>query len=61
MNGSAPVFRRAFLRRAVLATLLPLLPSPLLAGEPTTVILRLQGSNTINANLGPRLVAALLA
>ena len=61
MNSSAPVFRRVFLRRAVLATLLPLLPSPLLASESMTILLRLQGSNTINARLGPRLVAALLA
>jgi len=61
MNCSAPVFRRTLLRRAVLVTLLPLLPVPLLASEPTPILLRLQGSNTINAGLGPRLVAGLLA
>lgn len=61
MNCSAPVSRRALLRRAALATLLPLLPLPLLANDAPTTLLRLQGSNTINARLGPRLVAALLA
>lgn len=61
MSCSAPVVRRAPLRRAVLTLLLPLLSAPLLASEPAPLLLRLQGSNTVNAQLGPRLVAALLA
>ncbi|MDR6353839.1 phosphate transport system substrate-binding protein [Pseudomonas psychrotolerans] len=60
MNCSAPVIRRVFLRRAVL-TLLPLIAPALLAAESGTTLLRLQGSNTVNADLGPRLVAGLLA
>ncbi|ALZ84768.1 hypothetical protein APT59_11385 [Pseudomonas oryzihabitans] len=61
MNRSAPVFRRLFLQSTVLMLLFPLLPLSLLASQPATTLLRLQGSNTINARLGPRLVAALLA
>lgn len=60
MNCSAPVIRRVFLRRAVL-TLLPLIAPALFAAEPGTTLLRLQGSNTVNADLGPRLVSGLLA
>lgn len=62
MNCSAPVFRRTLLRRAVLTLLLlPLASSATFAAETDTPLLRLQGSNTVNARLGPRLVAGLLA
>lgn len=61
MTCSTLVVRRALLRRAVFTLFLALLSAPLLASESATPLLRLQGSNTVNAQLGPRLVAALLA
>jgi len=60
MNSSTPVVRRALLRRAVLLLLLLLAAPSLPAAEGETTLLRLQGSNTVNADLGPRLVAGLL-
>ncbi|MEH3023926.1 MAG: substrate-binding domain-containing protein [Pseudomonas oryzihabitans] len=61
MNRFAPVFRRTPLRRAVLILLLsPLAPAAVAAAEGDAPVLRLQGSNTVNAGLGPRLVAGLL-
>lgn len=61
MICSIPVVRRAVVWRAMLALLLPLAMSSLFAAESETTLLRLQGSNTVNADLGPRLVAGLLA
>ena len=62
MNCSAPVFRRALVRRAVLAlSLLSLAATTTLAAATDQTLLRLQGSNTVNARLGPRLAAGLLS